>query len=177
MEQIGDNQSRRTIHSNNYVEVVEDNGYVYLQQHEPSVAVMPYTVDENGNPVSIGIISEISNSRPGGITKTLITGSPSEDDDNILQTAIRELREESGISAEDVKRWRFLGNIYTSKMVSNSNPCFSVNVTGLEIKEKETDGTEDEKSSTFEMLDISDSLSLDDALVSTLFIKHFKNNF
>lgn len=177
MEQTGDNQSRRTIHSNNYVEVVEDNGSVYLQQHEPSVVVMPYTVDENGNPVSIGIISEISNSRPGGIAKTLITGSPSDDDDNILQTAIRELEEESGISAGDVKRWKFLGNIYTSKMVSNPNPCFSVDVTGLEIKEKETDGTTDEKDSTFEMLDISDALSLDDALVSTLFIKHFKNNF
>jgi hypothetical protein len=62
-------------------------------------------------------------------------------------------------------------------MVSNPNPCFSVDVTGLEIKEKETDGTTDEKDSTFEMLDISDALSLDDALVSTLFIKHFKNNF
>jgi len=138
---------------------------------------MPYTVDESGNPISIGVISEISHSRPGGMSKTLITGSPDDEDANILQTAIRELKEESGISAEDVERWKFLGNIYTSKMVSNPNPCFSVDVTGLEIANKETDSSLEEKDSSFEMLDVPEALSLDDALVSTLFIKHFKNNF
>jgi len=172
-----DNQSKKTIHSNKYLNVIENDGSVYLEQREPSVVILPYTIDEDSNPTMIGIISEISSTRPGGITKTLITGSPDDNDANILQTAIRELKEESGISAEDVKRWKFLGNIYTSKMISTPNPCFSVDVTGLAKEEKTTDGSENERDTNFEMLSVSDALSLDDALVSTLFIKHFKNNF
>jgi hypothetical protein len=62
-------------------------------------------------------------------------------------------------------------------MISNPNPCFSVDVSGMTIGNRETDGTSDERDSSFEMMDIGEALSLDDALVSTLFIKHFKNNF
>jgi 8-oxo-dGTP pyrophosphatase MutT (NUDIX family) len=177
MEQNEETQSKKTIYGNNYLDVIDDNGSIYIEQIDPSVVVMPYVIDESGNPISIGIISEISNSRPGGITKTLITGSPNDDDANILQTAIRELKEESGISVENVDKWKFLGNIYTSKMISNPNPCFSVDVSGMTIGNRETDGTSDERDSSFEMMDIGEALSLDDALVSTLFIKHFKNNF
>jgi 8-oxo-dGTP pyrophosphatase MutT (NUDIX family) len=108
---------------------------------------------------------------------TLITGSPDDDDKNIYQTAVRELREESGFEIKDLKRWKFLGSLYTSKMVMNSNPCFAVDITGSVAEEKETDGSQSEKDSKFELISIDNALDLEDSLVSTLFIKTFKNLF
>lgn len=164
-----------TIYENNYIRITEIDGAVYIKQINPSVIILPYIQDDSGMPLSIGVISEISKSKPTGISKTLITGSPNDDDDNILRTAIRELREESGFNVESVDRWKFLGNVYTSKIISNPNPCFSVDVTGLESDNKITDGSQDEIDSSFEMMSVSEALSLEDSLVSTLFIKHFKN--
>jgi 8-oxo-dGTP pyrophosphatase MutT (NUDIX family) len=138
---------------------------------------MPYTLDEEKNPEFIGILSEVLDQRPGGISMTLITGSPDEEDANIFQTAVRELKEESGFLVEDIKRWNFLGTLYTSKMVLNSNPCFSVNITGLVAEEKTTDGSQSEEDSKFELISVDQALDLDDSLVSTLFIKTFKNVF
>jgi 8-oxo-dGTP pyrophosphatase MutT (NUDIX family) len=138
---------------------------------------MPYTLDSDGNPDEIGILSEILNQRPGGISMTLITGTPDDEDDNIFQTAIRELREESGFNVPDIKRWNFLGTLYTSKLVLNSNPCFSVNITGLVAEEKSTDGSQSEEDSKFELISVDEALDLEDSLVSTLFMKTFKTVF
>lgn len=138
---------------------------------------MPYTVDDLGFPAKIGIISEVLEQRPGGMSMTLITGSQDDDDKNIFRTAVRELEEESGFVIKDLKKWKFLGSLYTSKMVINSNPCFAVDLTGSVAKEKKTDGSQSEKDSKFELIDIDNALDLEDSLVSTLFIKTFKNLF
>lgn len=152
---------------------IEEN--LYIRQIEPGVIIMPYTLDNEGNPDKIGILNEISNHRPGGISNTLITGSQDISDSNVLNTAIRELEEESGFKVTDIKRWNFLGTIFTSKLVVNPNPCFSVNITSLAAEEKKTDGSDDEKNSKFILVSIEEALNIDDALVSTLFIKTFKN--
>jgi hypothetical protein len=158
-------------------ESVELDGKIFIRQINPGVIIMPYTLDEEKNPEFIGILSELLDQRPGGISMTLITGSPDEEDANIFQTAVRELKEESGFLVEDIKRWNFLGTLYTSKMVLNSNPCFSVNITGLVAEEKTTDGSQSEEDSKFELISVDQALDLDDSLVSTLFIKTFKNVF
>jgi 8-oxo-dGTP pyrophosphatase MutT (NUDIX family) len=138
---------------------------------------MPFTVDDSGFPNKIGIISEVLDQRPGGMAKTLITGSQDDKDDNIYQTAVREMEEESGFLVEDLKRWKFLGSLYTSKMVINSNPCFAVNITGLVSGERKTDGSTSEKNTKFELVTVAEALNLEDSLVSTLFIKTFKDIF
>ena len=120
-------------------EVVEIDGHLFIRQINPGVIIMPFTVDDSGFPNKIGIISEVLDQRPGGMAKTLITGSQDDKDDNIYQTAVREMEEESGFLVEDLKRWKFLGSLYTSKMVINSNPCFAVNITGLVSGERKTE--------------------------------------
>lgn len=158
-------------------EIVDIDGHLFIRQISPGVIIMPYTVTKSGFPDKIGIISEVLDQRPGGMSKTLITGSQDNKDANIFQTAVRELEEESGFIVEDLKRWEFLGSLYTSKMVLNSNPCFAVNITGLVSEEKKTDGSKSEKDTKFELLNVSDVLNLDDSLISTLFIKTFKEIF
>jgi len=158
-------------------EVLESDGKLFIRQINPGVIIMPYTLDADGNPEKIGIINEVLDQRPGGMSATLITGTPDDKDANIFQTAVRELEEESGFFVDDLKRWNFLGTLFTSKMVSNSNPCFSVDITSLVSKEKTTDGSQGEKDSKFELISIEESLNLDDCLVSTLFIKTFKDLF
>jgi hypothetical protein len=87
------------------------------------------------------------------------------------------MEEESGFLVEDLKRWKFLGSLYTSKMIINSNPCFAVNIPGLVSGEKKTDGSKSEKDTKFELVSIQEALELEDSLVSTLFIKTFKDIF
>jgi len=62
-------------------------------------------------------------------------------------------------------------------MVLNSNPCFAVNITGMVSGDKETDGSKSEKDSKFELVSVDEALNLEDSLVSTLFIKTFKDIF
>ena len=156
-------------------EIVDIDGHLFIRQINPGVIIMPYTLNPEGEPNEIGIMSEILDQRPGGIAMTLITGTPEDNDDNIFQTAIRELREESGFDVSDIKRWKFLGSLYTSKLVFNSNPCFAVNITSLVAEEKTTDGSQKEKDSKFELIGVTEALNLEDSLVSTLFIKTFKD--
>lgn len=158
-------------------EVVELDGHLFVRQINPGVIIMPYTLDEDGYPLKIGVIAEVLDQRPGGMSMTLITGSQDDKDDNIFQTAVRELKEESGFDISDIKRWKFLGSLYTSKMVMSANPCFSVNITAMVAEEKTTDGSQDEKDTKFELISVDEALDLDDSLVSTLFIKTFKDLF
>lgn len=166
-----------SLHKKKNIEVVEIDNRLFVKQINPGVIILPYTQDDNKFPIEIGILNEISDSRPGGMTKTLITGTPEDDDDNIFQTAVRELKEESGFEVTDLKRWKFLGTIYTSKLVVNPNPCFAVNITSLIAEEKETDGSQDEEDSKFQLISVSEALEIEDALVSALFIKCFKDLF
>ena len=165
----------KILFQNNYIHVIENKGRIGIKQINPSVMILPYTVDENGNPKSIGLISEPSDIKEGGMIQTIITGSPEKSDVDILATAKRELREEAGYDIEDTERWDFLGNIQSSKLVVNGNPAFGVDVTDVEKGEKTGDGSESEKNSKFSLVPLNDALNIDDALIACLFLKIFQN--
>jgi hypothetical protein len=82
-----------SLHKKKNIEVVEIDNRLFVKQINPGVIILPYTQDDEKIPIEIGILNEISDSRAGGMTKTLITGTPDDDDDNIFQTAVRELKE------------------------------------------------------------------------------------
>ena len=165
----------KILFQNNYIQVIENKGRVGIKQKNPSVMILPYTIDDNGNPKSIGLISEPSDIKEERMIKTVITGSPEKSDVDILATAKRELTEESGYVVDDTEKWDFLGNIQSSKLVVNGNPAFGVDVTGLERGDKLGDGSESEKNSKFSLVSLNDALNTDDALISCLFLKIFQN--
>jgi 8-oxo-dGTP pyrophosphatase MutT (NUDIX family) len=165
----------KILHQNDRIEVIEVGNKVGIQQKTPSVIILPYTTDESGNPKLLGLISEPNPLRDGGISLTVITGSPNDSDVDILETAKRELKEESGYDVRDIEKWDYLGNIKTSKMVVNGNPAFGVDITGIQKGEKEGDGSKNEENSKFSLVSLNDAINLDDALVSCLFLKIFQN--
>lgn len=160
---------------NEYLEVIERDNRIGVKQKNPSVIILPYTTDDSGNPKELGLISEPSPFRDGGISLTVITGSPEDSDVDILETAKRELKEESGYEVQDIEKWDFLGNIKTSKIIINGNPAFGVDITNLEAGKKEGDGSKSEENSKFSLIKLNDAINLDDALVSCLFLKIFQN--
>jgi 8-oxo-dGTP pyrophosphatase MutT (NUDIX family) len=165
----------KILFQNSHIEVIENKGIVGIKQKNPSVIILPYTTDESGNPRSLGLISEPSLIKEDKITYTIITGSPEDSDVDILATAKRELKEESGYDVDDTEKWDFLGNIQTSKLVVNGNPAFGVDVTDLQNKEKSGDGSEKEENTKFSLIPVNDAINLDDSLISCLFLKIFQN--
>lgn len=165
----------KILFQNDYIEVIENDGRVGIKQKNPSVIILPYTLDASGNPEKLGLIAEPSAIKETSITYTVITGSPDDQDSDILSTAKRELEEESGYTINEIEKWDYLGNISTSKMVVNGNPAFGVNVTGIERGEKEGDGSETEKNTKFSLVPVKQAIDHDDALISCLFLKIFQN--
>jgi 8-oxo-dGTP pyrophosphatase MutT (NUDIX family) len=165
----------KIIFQNNYVEISKKEDSVGIKQKNPSVLILPYTLSKEGNPVKIGLISEPSPIRETKMSYTVISGTPDKQDVDILATAKRELKEESGIEVEDTDKWEYLGNIFSSKLVVNGNPAFGVDVTGIEIEKKEGDGSDSEEDTKFELVNISEAIAHDDALISCLFLKIFQS--
>jgi len=52
-----------------------------------NVVIMPFLSDDQGLPLSIGVIVEPNPFRDGGMAMCLITGSSDEDDPDLLTTA------------------------------------------------------------------------------------------
>jgi 8-oxo-dGTP pyrophosphatase MutT (NUDIX family) len=165
----------KILFQNEFIEVIQNKDRVGIKQKEPSVIILPYTTDSEGNPDKIGLLSEPSPIRDSKMSFTVISGSPDSSDIDILATAKRELKEEGGYDVDDTDKWEYLGNIYTSKMVVNGNPAFGVDITGMEGTKPEGDGTGFELNSKFKLVSIKDAISNDDALISCLFLKIFQN--
>lgn len=165
----------KILFQNDVIEVIQNDNRLGIKQKDPSVIVLPYITDDNGNPKKLGLITEPSPIRDTKISYTVITGSPDPSDLDILATAKRELKEEGGYEVENTDKWEYLGNIYTSKMVVNGNPAFGVDITGLEGNVPEGDGSENEENARFKLVPVSEAIGYDDALISCLFIKIFQN--
>jgi 8-oxo-dGTP pyrophosphatase MutT (NUDIX family) len=154
--------------------VVERDGRVGVVPTFMNVVVMPFVSDNQGLPLAIGILKEPNPFREGGVSISLITGTSEDADPDLLSTAKRELEEESGFVAEDNSRWYYLGSVTSSKFVDHEQPCFAVDVTGLEKGEAKGDGSEDEKQMEFKFIPANDVVKAKDIFIPGLFLKLFK---
>jgi 8-oxo-dGTP pyrophosphatase MutT (NUDIX family) len=168
---------KKVIHKTEYFEVIEKDGMVGIEPIELCVVVMPFERDQRGLPKTLGVLKEYNPMRDGDYSITLVTGRAEGEDPDVLSTAMRELKEESGYDVQDPERWFYLGMMTGSKLVSQELPCFAVDVTGLTKEEKEGDGTKSEAKSEFLMMPVKDALNTNDAFVPTLFMKIFKYIF
>ena len=168
-------KQHKVLFSDNWFDVVDINGQVGLKNKHMSVAVMPYRTDDNGIISEIGLLHEFNNFRENDFSDTLITGTIEYEDDSLLFTAVRELREEGGFTMpeDSLDRWLFLGPIYISKNSDQVIPVFAVDVTGLPQEEANGDGSEKEVKSYLEMVDVSNGIASDESLVLASFVRLF----
>jgi hypothetical protein len=154
---------------------VEVKGQTGIKTNKMSVAVLPYRVDSNSMISEIGLLNELNYFREGNFCQTLITGTIDYEDDSLLLTAIRELKEEGGfeLTESDNDRWIFLGPIYPYKNSDQMIPVFAVDVTGLEQKDHVGDGTDKEELSKLEMVSVGNGIASDESLVLSSFVRLF----
>jgi hypothetical protein len=84
------------------------------------------------------------------------------------------LKEESGYDVQDTNKWYFLGTVTSSKFLDKEYPCFAVDVTGIPKEEAKTDGSEEEKFSSFIFIPANDVVKSKDVFIPALFLKLFK---
>jgi 8-oxo-dGTP pyrophosphatase MutT (NUDIX family) len=167
-------ENKKIFFENDLFKVEERDGMLGMIPLFTNVVIMPFLSDDQGLPLSIGVILEPNPFRDGGMSMSLITGSSDEDDPDLLTTAKRELKEESGFDVPDNNRWYYLGSVTSSKFVDHEQPCFAVDVTGIEKGEAETDGSEQEKNMEFKFISANDVVKSKDIFIPGLFLKLFK---
>ena len=136
--------------------------------------ILPFVTDDQGVPLMLGVLKEKNPFREGGYSISLISGTSEEEDPDFLETAKRELKEESGFDINDNAKWHFLGTVTASKMVDAEHPCFGVDVTGIERGTATTDGSESERLSEFIFIPANDVVKAKDVFVPAIFLKLFK---
>jgi 8-oxo-dGTP pyrophosphatase MutT (NUDIX family) len=136
---------------------------------------MPYTTDENGMVDKIGLLKEYNPLREGDYCHTLITGTVDYEDDTLLFTAKRELKEEGGFEVPENQngRWIFLGSFYPYKDSDRQVPTFAVDVTDITKTEPATDGSKKEELSTLEMISTNQIMITDETIVLAAFLRLF----
>ena len=164
----------KTFFENDSFKVVEREGMLGIVPLFTNVVIMPFLSDQQGLPLSIGVLKEPNPFRDGGISVSLITGTSDEDDPDLLSTAKRELMEESGFDVQDNSRWYFLGSVTSSKFVDHEQPCFAVDVTGITKGEPQPDETEKEQNMEFKFISANDVVKAKDVFIPGLFLKLFK---
>ena len=159
---------------NNLFRVEERNGSTGMIPLFTNVVIMPFISDEQGLPLSIGVLKEPNPFREGGMSVSLISGTTEEEDPDLLATAKRELKEESGYDVQDNKKWFYLGSVPSSKFVDHEQPCFAVDVTDVPKGDPEPDETEKENGMEFKFISANDVVKHKDIFIPGLFLKLFK---
>jgi 8-oxo-dGTP pyrophosphatase MutT (NUDIX family) len=164
----------KILHSTEYLDLVERDNLVGVVPKFSNVVILPYISDNEGLPLLIGVLKEYNVFREGGYSISPITGSSDEEDPNFLETARRELAEESGYEVSDNERWFFLGNVVSSKFVDHEQPCYAVDVSDIERQKPKTDGSIGESLSEFVFIPANDVVKCKDVFIPALFLKLFK---
>lgn len=163
---------KKVIFSTKQFDVVQIGEAVGIEPSSLCVAIMPYEKDEKGLPKKIGVLKEFNQLRSGDYSITLVTGNAEGEDPDLLTTAIRALKEESGYDIKTPDSWFYLGMATTSKLVKQEIPCFAVDVTGHTREEKEVVESDDE--TEFKLVSVKEALASDDVFIPALFMKIFK---
>jgi 8-oxo-dGTP pyrophosphatase MutT (NUDIX family) len=172
-----ENKEKKVISKNKYFNVIEEEGMFGIEPVDLCVVVLPFERDTKGLPKALGVLKEYNPMRDGNYSITLVTGRAEGEDPDVLSTAIRELKEESGYDVPDPEKWYYLGMMTGSKLVKQDHPCFAVDITGMEPGVKEGDGTKSEAKSEFLKLSVKEALNTNDCFVPTLFLKIFQYIF
>lgn len=152
--------------------VVENTGNTGIEFKKITVGVLPYTIADNLLS-SIGVLHEYNSFREKEFSDTLITGTVDPDDDTLLHTAIRELKEEGGFDCQDVDSWIFLGSFRVSKSSDEYCHIYAVNVSDIKAEKPTSDGSKQEEKSKFEMKEINNALLTDEALFLAAYLRLF----
>jgi len=164
----------KTIHENDEFQFLECGDFTGIKPLFTNVVVMPFTSDDQGLPLSIGVLREPNPFREGGINVSLVTGCTEDEDGDLLSTAQRELYEETGLNVPDISKWYYLGSVTSSKFVDHEQPCFAVDVTGVVRETPKTDGTAKESQAEFKFIPANDVVKAKDIFIPGLFLKLFK---
>ena len=146
----------KILFQNNDIEIIENEGKTIIKENNPYIFIVPYIIDEIGNPESIGLMSN-----------NIICVKNIKDDIDILGSAKNGLMEKTGYNVNDTEKWDFLGNINSSPLLKTGNPAFCVNVTNI--------NNDSIEKSNFSMVPINDALNTDNSLIHCLFLKIFQN--
>ena len=168
------NKGDKILCSTDFLDLVERENMVGVVPKFSNVVILPFVSDDEGLPLLIGVLKEYNVFREGGYSISPITGSSDEEDPNFLDTAKRELMEESGYDVQDSDRWYFLGNAISSKFVDHEQPCFAVDVSDIERGKPQTDGSKQESLSEFVFIPAHDVVKWKDVFIPALFLKLFK---
>jgi 8-oxo-dGTP pyrophosphatase MutT (NUDIX family) len=166
--------SDKILYSTDYLDLIERDDVVGVLPKFNNVVILPFISDDQGLPLLVGVLKEFNVFREGNYSISPITGSTDEDDPNFLETAKRELKEESGYDVNENSRWHFLGNAVSSKFVDHEQPCFAVDVTNLARGEEQGDGSKKEDLSKFVFIPANDVVKCKDVFIPALFLKLFK---
>ena len=168
------NQKTKILHETENFKLIEADGLVGIKPLFTNVVVMPFTSDAQGLPLQVGILKEPNPFREEGYNTSLVTGTTDEEDGDLLSTAQRELYEETGFNVPDIKKWYYLGSVTSSKFVDHEQPCFAVDVTGIEKEKPKTDGSMKEMQAEFSFIPANDVVNVKDIFIPGLFLKLFK---
>ena len=101
------NSQEKILSSTPRFDVVEIDGKVGIRSTVESVVILPYVTDDQGLPLMLGVLKEKNPFREGGYSVSLISGTSEDEDPDFLETAKRELKEESGFDVTDNSKWHF----------------------------------------------------------------------
>lgn len=170
-------------------DVIQKGNRVGVEPLYISVATLPFTRDEGGLPLELGVLWEYNEIRSTeGVT--VVTGSAEGEDPDVLTAAKRALFDRSGLDVQEDERWFFLGFLTTHKMVKQELPCFAVDISGMEMPtddEEEDDEEEDDdtklvqdeptREPKFVLMGVNQALDTSDCFVPAIFMKVFKYIF
>ena len=168
------NNNEKIVFKSNGFDVVKEGEFSGIRTKDDSVLILPFISDDQGLPLMLGVLNEKNSFRSGGYSISIISGRPEDEDPNTLATAQRELLEETGFDVTEDERWYFIGTLTGTKFVDSIHPCFAVDITDLTQGEVKTDGSEQEKLSTFKLIPTNEIISVEDPFISALFLRIFK---
>jgi len=156
-------------------EIIEKDEYYAIKNSHSVVAVIIYTLDDEGLLDKIGVVTEDNPHFQSGTYTNLVMGKVENEDRSLLQRAKIETREESGYNVIESERWDFIGELYTSKIFTDPIYCYSADVTGLEQGKVEGDGSEHETALKFKLITLNEAKKINDSILQSCFFKLFTN--